>query len=423
MHSKGRFPNAMFGVTLRPESAVVAIMLMLLFLVFVFLFLTLTAQPAEGQTFNVIYSFPGGADGASPQAGLTMDAAGNLYGTTESGGYTGNDCQSNEYGDGCGTVFRLAKVSSRWVLTTLYTFQGGTDGMWPAARVVFGPDGSLYGTTPQGGQGTCGPPYEFIGCGTVFQLQRSPAPIPTANPWVHNMIHQFTGGTDGGIPGGDVAFDHAGNLYGVTADGGLESCGYECGVAYEFFPFNDGWQESVIYSFTAGTGPQSGVIFDRVGNLYGTDDSVFQLIRSGIQWTEKTILQEGGWNGLIYDPSGNLYGSSYPDGSVFELSPSQDGWIYTQLYQLNGGSRAALSMDAAGNLYGTQFSGGAYEYGAVFRLTHGSGGWTYTSLHDFTGGTDGGYPLSNVTFDADGDLYGTAEAGGSNDGVVWEITP
>ena len=89
MHSKGRFPNAMFGVTLRPESAVVAIMLMLLFLVFVFLFLTLTAQPAEGQTFNVIYSFPGGADGASPQAGLTMDAAGNLYGTTESGGYTG----------------------------------------------------------------------------------------------------------------------------------------------------------------------------------------------------------------------------------------------------------------------------------------------------------------------------------------------
>jgi hypothetical protein len=80
-------------------------------------------------------------------------------------------------------------------------------------------------------------------------------------------------------------------------------------------------------------------------------------------------------------------------------------------------------MDAAGNLYGTQFSGGAYEYGAVFRLTHGSGGWTYTSLHDFTGGTDGGYPLSNVTFDADGDLYGTAEAGGSNDGVVWEITP
>ena len=100
------------------------------------------------------------------------------------------------------------------------------------------------------------------------------------------------------------------------------------------------------------------------------------------------------------------YGSSYPDGSVFELSPSEDGWIYTQLYQLNGGSRAALSMDAAGNLYGTQFSGGAYEYGAVFRLTHGSGGWTYTSLHDFTGGTDGGYPLSNVTFDADGDLYG-----------------
>jgi uncharacterized repeat protein (TIGR03803 family) len=81
-------------------------------------------------------------------------------------------------------------------------------------------------------------------------------------------------------------------------------------------------------------------------------------------------------------------------------------------------------MDAAGNLYGTTYWDGAYASGAVFKLTPSNGGWTYTSLHDFTGGSDGADPISNVVFDANGNLYGTTSYGGAyNYGVVWEITP
>ncbi len=81
-------------------------------------------------------------------------------------------------------------------------------------------------------------------------------------------------------------------------------------------------------------------------------------------------------------------------------------------------------MDGAGNLYGTTGCDGLYESGNVFKLTPSKGGWTYTSLHDFTGGSDGGSPFSNVIFDAVGNLYGTAYAGGSHGvGVVWEIMP
>src|SRR5271169_2130100 len=103
MHTKGRFPNPYFGTRLRPDSAALAILVLLLFLIFVFLFLMLTAQPAQAQTFTVLQSFTGGADGAGPVAGLTIDGAGNLYGTTLQGGYLGAPCQNG----GCGTAFRL----------------------------------------------------------------------------------------------------------------------------------------------------------------------------------------------------------------------------------------------------------------------------------------------------------------------------
>ena len=115
--------------------------------------------------------------------------------------------------------------------------------------------------------------------------------------------------------------------------------------------------------------------------------------------------------------------------------PSNGGWAFSVLYSFAGmdccdnGPRANLVMDAAGNFYGTTFGDGPYGYGSVFKLTPSNGAWVYTSLHDFTGGSDGGNPLSNVVFDAKGNLYGTASAGGSSGacsggcGVVWEITP
>ena len=115
---------------------------------------------------------------------------------------------------------------------------------------------------------------------------------------------------------------------------------------------------------------------------------------------------------------------------IFEMTPSEGSWTFNVLYSFTGaGPWASLTMDAAGNLYGTAVGNGAYGEGSVFKLTKTNGSWTYTSLHDFTGGSDGGAPVSNVTFDSSGNLYGTTAAGGtgtcgtSGCGVVWEITP
>ena len=116
---------------------------------------------------------------------------------------------------------------------------------------------------------------------------------------------------------------------------------------------------------------------------------------------------------------------------VFELSPSGSGWSYNLLYAFaetgsnrNGGPAATLTMDAAGNLYGTTVEDGPNGAGTVFRLTHTQGGWVYTSLYNFTGGSDGSYPFGNVIFDSNGNMYGTTTEGGVYGyGTVWEITP
>lgn len=148
---------------------------------------------------------------------------------------------------------------------------------------------------------------------------------------------------------------------------------------------------------------------------------------------------DGGYpyTSVIRDNSGNLYGASNlggPEGggTVFMLSPLGGTWSFDLIYGLSltnqcytyGGPEASLTMDANGNLYGTATVDGAYTGGSVFKLTPSDGGWTYTDLHDFTGGSDGLAPISTVTFDASGNLYGTASEGGAYGyGTVWEITP
>src|SRR5208283_1354867 len=140
--------------------------------------------------------------------------------------------------------------------------------------------------------------------------------------------------------------------------------------------------------------------------------------------------------GLIFDPSGNLYGATVAGGqggggTVFELTPSNGGWTYSLLYSFTGtagencGPSRTLLLDGAGNLYGTTDCDGAYGWGNVFELTPSGGRWTYSSLYDFKGGTDGGNPHSNIVIDANGNLYGTAAAGGGPQGVgvVWETMP
>jgi uncharacterized repeat protein (TIGR03803 family) len=394
-------------------------------------------QLAQAQTFKVIYTFDGQTDGANPYAGVTIDKAGNLYGTNTAGGT-----------EGYGTVFKLKLKGESWILSPLYNFTGGSDGKNPQSRVIIGPDGALYGTTFNGGGKGCG----VNGCGIVFSLRPPMAACKAAMcPWKETVLYQFSGGTDGGEPTGDILFDKAGNIYGTTEIGGMaHRCGgLGCGAVFELSRSGSSWTETVLYQFSGGTDgafPNSGVIFDDSGNLYGTTDSggssaygtVFKLTHSGSGWTEQVLYNFLGLNdgsqpdsGLILDSQGNLYGTTLLNGTggggtVFQLTPSNGNWTINVLYGLSGiaGPIANLNMDAAGNLYGTTFQDGVHLVGSLLKLSPSRGGWIYSSLHDFTGGNDGQLPISSIVFDSNGNLYGTASSGGSSGlGVVVEITP
>ena len=409
------------------------------------LFALAVAFPPAAQAQTVLYAFAGGTDGASPE-GLTMDRAGNLYGTAEYGG------SANGY-SGNGTVFQLSHKGKGWVLNPLYSFQGGTDGANPTARVIFGPDGSLYGTTTLGGIQGCDSGYST--CGTVFNLKPPLTACKTALcPWTETVLYRFTGGSDGAYPqNGDLFFGQSGILYGTTRLGGA----YGDGVVFSLTPSQGAWTYSVIYSFTGGNdgaGPQSGVISDNAGNLYGTAEgggffgygTVYELIPSGSGWQEQTLYAfsstgQDGYakdpaGGLIFDASGNLYGTTSENsfeigggGVVFELTPSNGTWTFAHGASTLGGMTAggpcgSLAMDAEGDLYGTAVPSG---YGGVFEVPP---DWDLTYIGGFSG-DNGEYPSCSVILDASGNIYGTAREGGnfSGDcgdegcGTVWELTP
>lgn len=412
--------------------------------------LIVAATQAQGQTFTVIHSFSG-RDGANPYAGLSIDRAGNLYGTSLYGGDLSASCPG-----GCGTVFKLAQRGSGWVLSKLYEFTAGPEG-YPQARVIFGPEGFLYGTASGFGG------YGNGGYGAVFNL-RPPATVckSVSCPWTETVLFSFDSGT-GFFPLGDLTFDAAGNIYGTTQYGGLtQYCsGGGCGVAYQLTQSGGVWTETILHAFTLGDDggyPNSGVIFDRAGNLYGTapedthqgrsDGLIYELSPSSSGWTQNVLyyFQAGTdgadpYAGLSSDIAGNLYGAAAGGGSnhggtVFQLTPSGGTWDFSTLYGLpqgNGGSvgpYGTLVMDAAGNLYGTTLTDGAYGNGSVFKLTPSNGGWIYTDLHDFTDHADGGQPYGTLVLDANGNIYGTAFSGGNFEcqgdfgcGVVFEITP
>jgi uncharacterized repeat protein (TIGR03803 family) len=422
--------NLIFGLSFGAATAALAIAFMLT---------VVASQPAQAQTLTVLHNFTGGGDGGYPNSGLTLRGE-NLYGSTPN------------YGIGYGTVYQLKHNGSGWIFNPLYSFQGGNDGNQPLARVIFGPNGTLYGTTLYEGAG---------GAGTVFNLRPFPTVCRTSlRPWMKTLLYAFAGGTDGAFPElADLLFDQSGNIYGTTYNGGTGNDGY--GTVYELSPSGNGYAESVLYRFSGSDGdrPVAGLTPDPSGNgnLYGTTTYggdlgcntgfepgcgvVYKLTPSESGWTESIPYEFQNGNdgslpyaGLIFDSSGNLYGATENGGSggggtVFELTFSGGSWTLQTLYSFAGGANCgpwpSLTMDGSGNLYGTTYCDGAYGYGNVFELTPTSQPpWTYTSLHDFTGGSDGANPYSNVVFDGSGNLHGTTYAGGSQgDGVVWEITP
>jgi uncharacterized repeat protein (TIGR03803 family) len=332
----------------------------------------------------------------------------------------------------------------------LYSFEGnpnGTDGFDPRAGLIFDAAGNLYGTTQFGGSD--GSNCTHLGCGTVFEL------VPgTGGKWTEKVLYSFcsagaSGCHDGSLPGANLVFDAAGNLYGTTEDGGA----YGVGTVFQLSPNTNGrWTEKVLHSFGNGTDesqPAGSLIFDPAGNLYGTttnggtygSGTVFQLSRgTNGKWTEKVLHTFGKSKdgntpvaGLIFDAAGNLYGATdgggaYAGGTVFQLSRGTNGkWTEKVLHTFGKGKDgkkpvAGLIFDAAGNLYGTTADGGAYGSndcgfdtgcGTAFQLSPGANEtWTERALHSFGNGTDGAQPGARLIFDAAGNLYGTTELGG-----------
>ena len=383
------------------------------------------ATPLSAQTYHVLYTFTGGLDGEAPAAGVTMDAAGNLYGTATNGG-----------SQGYGTAYKLSHHDSSWLFAPLHSFTGN-DGEYPGARVVFGPNGSLYGTTSIGGSGCGGE-----GCGVIYRLNPPTTICPTVScPWTLHVVHYFSSsGGEGFSPYSEVTFGPDGTMYGTTYAGGAGGFG----AVYAFGPQGSG----AIYNFTGGSeglSPEAPVILDAAGNLYGTttagfsnSGAVYELAKtqSGFQIHTLEQFHDGApVGGLVLDSRGNLYGTTNGGGTqnggiVFELAGGTGFMTLWNIYGFHGGGpMTSLARDAAGNLYGANAYDGAHGDGSIFKLSLVGGVWTYNDLHDFTGGSDGAHPFGQVIVDAQGNVFGTALDGASGCperngcGVVFEMTP
>jgi uncharacterized repeat protein (TIGR03803 family) len=317
---------------------------------------------------KILYRFSGGPDGAGPATSLTMDQAGNLYGTTPLGGDLTNQLCSINFNNGCGIVFELTpQQDGSWVEKIIYTFEGVTDGAYPWGSLVFDTSGNLFGTTSAGGGGLECNLGELLGCGTVFELSPN-----GSGGWIETTIYRFQGLSDGGMPFAGLTLDQVGNLYGTTAVGGSST---SSGTVFEISP-QQGWTESVLYEFTANAGqPNAGVIFDPQGNLYGVtatgNGTAFELTETGGVWNENTIYSftggrfEGLTGGLVRDTVGNLYGpKSGPScGAIYRLQKANNQWNEVEFVfpEHTTGPCApvgTLSFGKWGALYGASNKGG-----------------------------------------------------------------
>ena len=401
-------------------------------------------------TETVLYNFQGGADGCNPNAGLVFDKLGNLYGTTSLSGGEGYAC----FGGSGGNVFELIHGSGGWTESTIYTFNSSSDGSQPSTGLLIDASGSLYGATGLGG----------VCCGVVFQLSL------TGGAWRESVLYSFTGGSDGDVPRGDLAFDSAGNLYGAAEFGGnLSSCESGCGTVFKLTPQTGSWVESTLYAFTGssdGSEPMGGVMLDVTGSVYATAyeggkgvscnlysygvgcGAVLKLKSSSTgKWTPKVLYdfpyRDDGllpYRNLIAGSEGSFYGTTAGGGSsevgtVFELTKSADGsWITKLLHNFFGGTsdggnpKSDLVFDASGNLYGTtQYYGAGCSYlgcGIVFQLVPTSNGWKENVIYNFQIYPDGENPAAGVVFDSSGNLYGTTFYGGTGEvGTVFKLAP
>jgi uncharacterized repeat protein (TIGR03803 family) len=329
-------------------------------------------------TETVLYSFPYGGDGGFPMGGLTFDAAGNLYGTAAYGGKTGN-----------GSVFELSPPAipgGTWTETTLHHFAGGSDGEVPVSGVVLDSSGNVYGTAYYGGAANAG---------AIFEL--SP-PAVLGGAWTETLLHTFTeshGTYAGGAhPNGGLLLNPEGALLG-TADGGGDANSY--GVVFKLVPPAAGqtiWREEVLYNFTGGSDggdPFGDLALVSDGSFYGVATvggfngygTIYQMTPPtvlGGSWTETTAYTFTGGSNDAYPlsvlfHSGNLYGTTGgfdgAYGEVFELTLQSGVWVETIIHDFantDGNYPAARLTFNSNKLYGTTLLGGSYQQGVFFEV-------------------------------------------------------
>jgi uncharacterized repeat protein (TIGR03803 family) len=286
--------------------------------------------------YTVLHRFNAARDGSAPFAGLVLDQAGDLYGTTWGGGGTG----------AFGVVFELLPLhDGRWTGKVLHRFDPKAEGGGPLAGLAFDATGNLYGTTSTGGSQDGG---------TVFRLD------PGSSGWTLTVLDNY--GSNAGL-----ILDEAGNLYGNIGPGK-----YDEGAVTELSPGVGSWKQTYLYSFCRninpcpdGDAPISGVVFDGAGNLYGTTE-----------YGGKGI--SGDW------------------GTAYELQHQADGtWKHILLHSFPGSVNdgklvyGGLILDKSGNLYGTTLQGGGKSCGegtgcgTVYKLTPTAKGWKETVLYNF----------------------------------------
>ncbi|HEY3638178.1 MAG TPA: choice-of-anchor tandem repeat GloVer-containing protein [Rhizomicrobium sp.] len=333
-----------------------------------------TPGHAGSNGYTILYSFAGGPDGSYPAGEIAEDRKGNLFGTTNSGGA---GCRKHGTNHDCGIIFELSAETEkpkRDKESIVYEFQKHADN--PLAGVIINKSGSLFGSVSYGGINNC-----YRGCGAVYKR---------GSTGRFSILYAFKGGSDGAYPESELFMDASGNIFGTTSAGGDTGCSIDvepgCGIVYELSPAGI---ETVLHKFSGvangdGAVSNSGLIGDASGNLYGT-----------------TI-----WGGSSTCASAGC-------GTVFRISPDD---TETVLYAFGGGvdgggPQAALTRDASGNLYGTTSGGGDpnCHCGTVFKL---SASGEETVLHSFLGGDDGAFPWAGVTMDSAGNLYGTTTSGG-----------
>lgn len=394
----------------------------------------IVAPPAQAQTYAVLHRFAGSAkDGENPAAGLAMNTAGNLYGTT----VEGPGCIPTACAPSPGMIFELTSTGTE---TVLYSFKGTPDGANPYGGLILDSSNNAYGTTRAGGTSNMGAVFKLTATG-------------------EKVLYSFTGSpNDGAFPYAGVIADPAGNFYGTTNAGGASNSG-------AVFKVDSAGTETVLYSFTGGADgafPFGGLLRNSAGNLYGTTSAggistgncypsgcgvVFMVTPAG----KETVLHSftgspdgaSPYAGLIADSSDNLYGTTFNGGTgactngcgvVFELDKAGTESVLHSFtgYPVDGAfPSAGLVRDSSGNLYGTATYGGGSDSGVVFELATTG---TETVLYSFLGTTDGAVPRAGLILDSTGNLYGTTYAGGDTGaacggepadtcGVVFKLKP